>query len=90
MEHGQAPEPAETRPGARDRCRRGAGRTGPPATRRRGGTGQGSAWEIHYIQKKIPWAEIDTVFMMLMEGQGFGRPQPQEGKNVGGPSVLPE
>ena len=47
-------------------------------------------WEIHWAQREIPWADIDTVFMMLMEGQGFGRPGPKEGKNVGGASVLPE
>ena len=47
-------------------------------------------WEIHYINREIPWAEIDHVFMMLMEATGFGVPQPQEGKNVGGASVLPE
>jgi hypothetical protein len=47
-------------------------------------------WEIHYIKKEVPLQEIDTVFMMLMEGQGFGRPEPQEGKNVEGESVLPE
>jgi hypothetical protein len=47
-------------------------------------------WEIHYIQREVPWAEIDTVFMMLMEGQEFGRPGPQEGKNTAGASALPE
>ncbi|HEY4346860.1 MAG TPA: hypothetical protein VGM80_04665 [Gaiellaceae bacterium] len=47
-------------------------------------------WEIHYAQRLIPWSEIDTVFMMLMEGQGFGRPGPQEGKNASGASLLPE
>lgn len=38
-------------------------------------------WEIHYIQRNVPWAEIDSIYTMLMEGQGFGKPQPQEGKN---------
>ena len=47
-------------------------------------------WEIHWGQRHIPWAEIDTTFMMLMEGQQFGRPQLQEGKNAAGESVLPE
>ena len=47
-------------------------------------------WEIHYISREVPWAEIDHVFMMLMEATGFGVPQPQEGKNVAGASVLPE
>jgi hypothetical protein len=47
-------------------------------------------WEIHWAQRYVPWAEIDTTFMMLMEGQQFGRPQLQEGKNAAGVSVLPE
>lgn len=38
-------------------------------------------WEIHYVQRNLPWAEIDSIYSMLMEGQGFGKPQPQEGKN---------
>jgi len=38
-------------------------------------------WDIHYIQRNVPWAEIDSIYSMLMEGQGFGKPQPQEGKN---------
>ncbi len=47
-------------------------------------------WEIHWAQRHIPWAEIDTTFMMLLEGQQFGRPELQEGKNTAGASVLPE
>jgi hypothetical protein len=38
-------------------------------------------WDIHYVQRNLPWAEIDTIYSMLMEGQGFGKPEPQEGKN---------
>jgi hypothetical protein len=39
-------------------------------------------WEIHYIERYVPWEEIDTIYSMLMEGQGFGKPEPQEGKNA--------
>jgi hypothetical protein len=47
-------------------------------------------WEIHYLQRHLSWSEIDTTFMMLMEGQQFGRPTPDEGRTGGGVSVLPE
>jgi hypothetical protein len=47
-------------------------------------------WEIHYLQRNLPWAEIATTFKMLMEGQQFGRPTPEEGRTGGGVSVLPE
>lgn len=50
-------------------------------------------WDIHYIQRNLPWAEIDTIYSMLMEGQGFGKPEPQEGKNYKPPegeAALPE
>ena len=45
-------------------------------------------WDIHWAMRKLPWADIDTVFMMLMEGQGFGRPAAQEGKDASGSSIL--
>ncbi|GAA1678270.1 hypothetical protein GCM10009765_29470 [Fodinicola feengrottensis] len=45
-------------------------------------------WEIHYMQKKLPWGEIETTYLMLMEGQKFGRPQPQEGRTDEGASSL--
>jgi hypothetical protein len=44
-------------------------------------------WEIHNAERYIPWAEIDTVLMMIMESEGDGRPT-QEGKNLSGPSHL--
>ena len=47
-------------------------------------------WEIHWVRRELPFEKIDTIFMMLMEGQGFGRPEEQEGKNAAGASVLPE
>ncbi len=47
-------------------------------------------WEIHNWQRHLPWAEIDTRFLMLMEGQGFGRPGVEEGRTGGGRSVLPQ
>ncbi|WP_405057354.1 hypothetical protein OG474_32085 [Kribbella sp. NBC_01505] len=47
-------------------------------------------WEIHSWQRHVPWAEIDTRFLMLMEGQGFGRPGVEEGRTGGGRSVLPQ
>ena len=47
-------------------------------------------WEIHYIQKWAGIGSIDTIFMMLMEGQGFGRPGAEEGRSGSGTSVLGE
>jgi hypothetical protein len=35
-------------------------------------------WDIHYISKWMGGGRIDTVFKMLMEGQGFGRPNDGE------------
>jgi hypothetical protein len=35
-------------------------------------------WDIHYISKWMGSGRIDTVFKMLMEGQGFGRPNDGE------------
>jgi hypothetical protein len=36
-------------------------------------------WDIHYVERYLPFSEIATRYMMLMEGNGFGRPGP-EGK----------
>jgi hypothetical protein len=46
-------------------------------------------WEIHFIERQIPWWVIDDIYSRLMVAEDFGRPAPQEGKDTGGASVLP-
>ena len=39
-------------------------------------------WQIHYIEKHLPGEPMADTYRHLMEGNGFGLPDPYEGKDT--------